>query len=100
MRATRGAAAVTAQADDFATLDPVSDLELRELLEVVVAEDLGDSLAVLDDEAADLEAVAQYLGLAHEDNRAVADCLEWGSRWNGEVKAAVRAETEGLAGFG
>lgn len=92
MRTARRAAAVPTQADHFSTLDSVSDLEiLWELFEVVVAEDLGDALAVDNDEAADLESVSQDLRLANEDNGAVADGFEWGSDWDGEVEATVRA---------
>ena len=67
---------------------------------MVVAEDLGNSLAVLDDETADLNSIAEDFGLANQHDRPVADRFEWSANRQDEIQSAVWSESEGLAGFG
>jgi hypothetical protein len=56
-------------ANDFATLYSVADFHvLRDLAQVVVAEDLRDALAILNNEATDLDPEAEDLALAEEHN--------------------------------
>lgn len=93
MRTARRRPAVTRRADNLATLHLVADLELRWFLEVVVAEDLGDALAVLDDKAADLHAVTEDPALTDKHDGAVADRLEWRSDLGLEVQTTVRSES-------
>jgi hypothetical protein len=56
-------------ANDFATLYSVADFHvLRDLAQVVVAEDLRDALAIFNNEATDLDTEAEDLALAEEHN--------------------------------